>query len=891
MQILQPEKIAAVNVVQHTDLPYRQAPQTPPVDVLNQQQNTGKERDQSNGLLRDDVKSMFWGAPHYILEHGKHGRLYPQVTFPWNSDLDTGDLHDRKWFKHDSFAMSSLHAHLQIPDALKWHPSISEPYAPELQQRSSFDIGIFEAPNMLSWEGREAGTVGMRFFLELAVSDYRKTVRKMAELAAMNREKGHTPDGKLVNTLQHDTGAIEIGKHSRWRNRLDLIRGGGESWKAIGVRNVSIQYITARLAIIAQRHDQVVREGGNATILSFFDYRQMHHELFEQVLFPPENADESSFDVSMKVQIETLVRVLATPGAWIDLSMTHWRFRLGQLLWEISPARDDEYKDLKLPADGERRWMLVQLLLSVELRIRLDAAMRIGIAHTVASQDGELHITPAEIHHYQKLRSAKVDFDIVLARRFLRDMYVIDPVTMKELGNVDEGINLWKELKRRADEYAGVTEDSTWNFVMLPRHRRQQMDGLMSFARNLRWRNIDQFETALRARLVVSMEDEDHVPQSVYAAAVPNSITSTTGRAVHLCKWSKGFITGVKDPPPIVLQTATRNGAGGWVSRSWLSGLVMPGESTSLFLMCTLLEQDPTAIAEIGDTVIVEGGFVLDHESWWSKLCIIGRVFASMRNAIECMGWTRTPDLLPRDNAGKPLQGGWLHIHAEPIQFDRIHDGAKVAEESNVLGPGHGKVYGKEFRIPESTDPRGRSLSRMTIEGLTIELSPRKEGPQPSKLARAHFKLYEKSISGPYRNIHITLHHGSWFVAGQPCLLPPVHVLHKPSSPPTAHPPPHQSPRTNSDKLASHPLHQSFRFTWKHAEELLEMNCPQNSTPENDVYLVDAVGSSEKDCFVRAWCAHVGQHALVSRVGKQCVSCAVREAKALAVRVVVRVGE
>jgi len=54
--------------------------------------------------------------------------------------------------------------------------------------------------------------------------------------------------------------------------------------------------------------------------------------------------------------------------------------------------------------------------------------------------------------------------------------------------------------------------------------------------------------------------------------------------------------------------------------------------------------------------------------------------------------------------------------------------------------------------------------------------------------------------------------------------------------------------------------------------------------------VVDARGSPEKDVFIRAWCSQVGKNALVSRIGRTCLSCSIREARAIEVAIVIRVG-
>lgn len=71
----------------------------------------------------------------------------------------------------------------------------------------------------------------------------------------------------------------------------------------------------------------------------------------------------------LKVQIEALVTVLITPGAWYDLSIPKLRLRVGQVLWEISkevgnnePAGVGQHW-----SEHERRWLLIQILLAIEL--------------------------------------------------------------------------------------------------------------------------------------------------------------------------------------------------------------------------------------------------------------------------------------------------------------------------------------------------------------------------------------------------------------------------------------------------------------------------------------------------------------------------------------------
>jgi hypothetical protein len=52
--------------------------------------------------------------------------------------------------------------------------------------------------------------------------------------------------------------------------------------------------------------------------------------------------------------------------------------------------------------------------------------------------------------------------------------------------------------------------------------------------------------------------------------------------------------------------------------------------------------------------------------------------------------------------------------------------------------------------------------------------------------------------------------------------------------------------------------------------------------------VLDCRGKADLELLARAWCAKVGENAVVGRVGRTCLACCVREARGLGVRVVIR---
>jgi hypothetical protein len=97
----------------------------------------------------------------------------------------------------------------------------------------------------------------------------------------------------------------------------------------------------------------------------------------------------------------------------------------------------------------------------------------------------------------------------------------------------------------------------------------------------------------------------------------------------------------------------------GWLSKSYVSGLMLPGEGLSHFLMATLLENDPEALSRLGPMANLCGGFVYSGKSFWSTASVVGRVLAAGKGAVECMGWISS-DVIPEG-----LGDGWVNVEVE----------------------------------------------------------------------------------------------------------------------------------------------------------------------------------------------------------------------------------
>ncbi len=850
---------------------------------------------EENGLTQEDVHNLFSGAPHLTLEKGSHGRSFPQVFFPWDKNLEIADLVGRRRLEHESFALATLHAHLPIPDKLEWQPATTASTNRHAAfKRPAFELGIFEVPNMLGVHGKEPGTVGMQHFLELPIADRFRAEKSLEDgPSVLPNSIASLPCGEAFKALQHSDGSATIGKHAPGQDRIKLVQDGPQAWRRVGVRAITMQTLTDRLARISSWHEEVVSGGWKVTVLDKQDTKTLYNELFTSFLFPPQKVTGELDQESLKVQIEALLKVLTTPGAWVDISLVVSRLHLGQMLWEPTPHEGGDVGPT-LPAPGtERRWLLVQLLLSIELVIRLDAALRLGLSQHSA----EINISGYEIHHFNKLRNTKLDWDLVLARRFL-DYFCVTQAPLNA-GNTSVPV----ENPRRGGMLSGLKyktgnhEDnlSACDCLILPRRPKIQLDGLLRFAKFLNWPDFQDFERRMLQRLENHCSAAPASTEPIYGAPIHCS----PGVTKQLQTWNSPSTVDcdskrVRNRHIVWLQAATATHPGGWLSRSWLTALVLPGETACDLLISTLLENEPEVLKKLGETALLHGGFSLGSRSWWSNACVVGRVFAPCEGGTQCMGWISTPKLLLVDERMDPLSSQWIDVESRETpslrEKTRIHDGVRMAVESSPLGMGKGKIMGNEFVIPGKLMCKTIDPTTVTLDHVALQKSWARTDShnfQATKdgmlTASAQFTI-RKDDNGKPSQIIYNLTYDVYFITAPPCRLP-QRVVATTAAGVTQH-----LTQDHGEHLLSHPLHKTYQHVIKSINDLPYATPPNHTKLTEPTWIIDARNSEYKDVFVRAWCSQVGRHALVSRIGRTCLSCSIREARAIEVGIIIRVG-
>lgn len=373
----------------------------------------------------------------------------------------------------------------------------------------------------------------------------------------------------------------------------------------------------------------------------------LYTDLFTQVLYPPPRVTDSNDPYSLRVQIEVLVEILAAP-VWVDFSLVEWRVKLCQILW--GPAVDYN-SDADIIISGgnvqqpakQKFWLLLQILLSCELLLRLDQI-------TTNIEAGLEIPQPSDIRRLEESATMNVRWSLILARVWLDNIQLeirsVDTISPKK-----PSPGWLATLKRTGDLPDGTVCDTLHYVQIQGKHEARQLSGLLRFARELHWPNAEAL-----ARKIINNEIgiSDGLP-SQWTNELFSSSTSRTNSYSRLRR--SGVRRGsTKSPGASAVFHPP-----GWLSNSYVSGLILPGESLGHILISTLLANDEAAVSRLGPEASLFSGFSYSGRSFWSTSCIVGRVLASGKGAFECVGWISS-DVVPRG-----FGDGWVTIDVESL--------------------------------------------------------------------------------------------------------------------------------------------------------------------------------------------------------------------------------
>ncbi|CAK7217333.1 hypothetical protein SBRCBS47491_003128 [Sporothrix bragantina] len=903
-------------------------------------------------LTDDDIEKLFSGAPQYFARSEGHftGAPHPSVAYPWDESLEIRDLTDHVQIEDSAWSNVTAWPHItRRCSSESVAASISgigaDPAAHGLggpltspasgtpagttdsnashhhhksinpKKRSHFYPRSRERPSMLSIQGLEKGTIGYEAALELAVSD------SLLEEQYGFDNLGCRPNvvTEARNNLMDPIAAATAARLAAKATEVGEANAIDES--ASGAKYVGETQIL----------EELIKNGRHYATGNFYvqnQSKEFYNELFHHILRPPSKRPRSSsgnhrrsgshsngsdLDSDLIPQIEALLDVLATPNVWIDFSRVEWRLRLGQILWASSPQDefdpgsgcgpdgDDGTTTPSRPATvderyTERYWLLLQILLSTELLMRLDAI-------TDGDEYGLEYVHPTEVHRFEKVANASVRWSLMLARAWLENIEVVRIDEEEELSKSAAFEQLEKTREkiseassspdrpssrsssksgRKSRREAGLRHTVGWIttltkklsliegrlhtskepekkyvYAMRARHAPRQYRGVAHFAQELKWPNdlIDLIsQKALHA---------DHVREPLNNKIIDTPTSRDSTSSVFATKERLAFSRRLPRRRKVVAGLHS----GGWLSRSYLSGLMLPGDGLCNLLMSTLLEGDDDALKTLGPVAHLGAGFVYRGKSFWSTACVVGRVLAAGAGAAECMGWVSS-DVLP-GNVGE----GWVNIDADDVAEDmrmtnrraRIWGKAAIERESSVLGdadpesvlpadfvipyeavykqvpPSHTRIELQNFKLYSPEDPNRPAqktgdgsvhpVERYADDGASITgayddtaSTTKRQSVEPYA---AETTFIVSSDGSEERVVKYDLSYDIYFVTAHPCVPSSrVKVVKSPSSPTIQ-----QidvtgdgaaAARSSTIHVTGHPLHKYFKYASIHLTTLID---------------------------------------------------------------------
>ncbi|PNP76892.1 hypothetical protein FNYG_09782 [Fusarium nygamai] len=767
-------------------------------------------------LTDSEIEKLFSGAPQYFARSEGHcsGAPNPSVAFPFDEALEIRDLTDH--VQIEDRAWSGLTAWPHLTRDLNQDAAAREQAVDS--RKAHFFIRCRERPNMLSMQGLEKGTMGFSAALELAVGD-----------ALEEEQFGFDSVGKKAHAI--------VEARERMLSSLGYLRRLPET----------------------ELLDRLKR---NAELYRVNDLRkktsvQTYQDLFHTFMRPCNSVVDKRDHYSLTNQINALIKCLGTANVWFDFTHVEWRIRLGQILW--GGEDNDELEDTSSIHDAssaseraeEKYWLLMQILVATELLIRLDAI-------TEGEEYGVEAFRPVDVVHFERAATPMVKWSLHLARSWL-DNIEIEKVKEDPPSNASEtkgtatpppatgwlGALFSKFIVRQHHEDKTTASHT---YTIKGRNPQQQVDGLTHFAKKLLWPNIDTYEGLIAKNARQSIINSVPKPSPTMASERSSKSSESNGskRGLYFGAWDRPGSQKDKTRPQRRKLAAALHPSG-WLSKSYIYGLVLPGDGMCHFLMATLLENDSKAMERLGSFANLCGGFVYSGKSFWSTSCIVGRVIAAGQGSAECMGWVSS-DILPLG-----IDEGWVNIEVEEVAEDKAHLGKKarlwakkrVERESSILGDADEySVFPADFIIPHennySTPPPLISVTFRSLELLSpansiqstpfTKLTPgasvnNKEPELLSFPANVNFAV---SIDGfTAKSFSFSLSYDINFVTAHPCS--PSHrvrFVKSPSSPTIQ-----QIDVSGSDTFGQgsrpahrtgHPLHKYYNYTVIHISELLK---------------------------------------------------------------------
>ncbi|EQB44707.1 hypothetical protein CGLO_16520 [Colletotrichum gloeosporioides Cg-14] len=311
---------------------------------------------------------------------------------------------------------------------------------------------------------------------------------------------------------------------------------------------------------------------------------------------------------------------------------------------------------------------------------------------------------------------------------------------------------------------------------------------------------------------------------------------------------------------------------------AFFSGLVLPGPTFPFLIMNTLIDIDPDKATDslaLLTHLHPHCGFQYRNSyTYWTASSIVGKVLApTCRSLAGWVGPARPTADLGRSQIARVRS-------RRPRQRMTPEDVQSMSERSDPLGPPAEVFPVKEYKLvgPDADD----IVDTVRIELLSFKAIPDRfqEPPPAPKVYDATIQFAVDGVSWPMR-----LTYDVCFISAWPCSDGPHPLFFD-----------YVYQTVRADDIMSikdwgglYGQSQSARSSRTSSNPGPHTASSQEQIDEEQVLVVEAFGVRDNEVLVRAWCSHWGLSAIVADLRKTCMACAIREAYAATLTVVVLV--
>ncbi|KAH6848336.1 hypothetical protein B0I37DRAFT_391877 [Chaetomium sp. MPI-CAGE-AT-0009] len=352
---------------------------------------------------------------------------------------------------------------------------------------------------------------------------------------------------------------------------------------------------------------------------------------------------------------------------------------------------------------------------------------------------------------------------------------------------------------------------------------------------------------------------------------------------------------------------------------AFFSGLVLPGPTFPFLIMNALIDIDPNKATD-DLTLLTHAhpscGFQYRNSyTYWTATSIVGKVLApTCRSLAGWVGPARPTTDLGRNQIAR------IRARRPPSNRVTPEDIRSMSERSDPLGPPAQVFPVKEYAlVAPDRDDDAYLADLVRIELLNLRpcgggetrpssSDPSSPGPPPSTASSSAAggtpRYYDASIQFAIDGVSwpLRLAYDVSFLSAWPCSDGPHPLFFDYVYTPvkadqlvkvrdwngSSSPPPATATAAGGKNAASAgppPPGPGSRATGVSSPSTL------SGGDEERVLVVEAFGVPDNEVLARAWCAHWGLSAVVADLGRTCMACAIREAYAATVTVVILVDD